>query len=382
MLERRQNAPTNQPPRKVAGRQFGALLSPQPTITWSLAAGAAGTISTSGLYTAPATTGTDTVEATVGTVTATDTVTSSVLPAWLSPSSIATWNSVTGVLNVTGATSIIADPGSAEPLIEASGAAAVITLNPTSGTDIHIGGMILTDGASAVETSLGSARTVTNYHLLVIGTHGTNPTFSLDSTSTLDLADNDMAILYGSGNSPLPAVSADLTQAYDSGTGDKPGLTSSVAKGSGGVTALGYGEASTLGLTTFDGLTLGGNAVLVKYTIVGDTLLRGSVGIGDYNTVLSDFGLSQGWTGGDFHYGGTVGIGDYNAVASNFGNTLANVLPGGNAPAFAIAPAITASISNKAAVTTRQIHHNKSRASVQPTRHSGLSIYVSPGHAG
>jgi len=260
------------------------------------------------------------------------------LPAWLSPLSLATWNSTTSTLTVTGAASIIADPGTDEPIVQASGSAAVLTLDPTSGTDIHLGGLSLTSGASAVVTSLGSARSITNYHLLVIGTPGTTvaPLYTVDSTSTLDLADNDMAILYGTGASPLSTVSSELSQAYDNKLWDKPGLTSSVAKTSNGVTALGYGEASTLGMTTFDGLTLGGNAVLVKYTLTGDANLDGSVNLADYNTVVGNLnGSGQTWTSGSFDYSEAVSLGDYNDVISNFNQTLANVLPGGSSPALA-----------------------------------------------
>jgi hypothetical protein len=313
--------------------QFGNALTTQPTITWSLGSGAAGTISSSGLYTASATAGTDTVVATVGSVTGSASVTTD--PAWLSPSSIATWNASSHVLTVTGSTSIIADPGTDEPVIEATGSASVVTLNPSSGIDIHIGGLSLTGGATANVTSLGFNRSTNNYHLLIIGVAGATvaPTYTIDATSTLNLADNDMAILYGSGTSPLSSVSSELTQAYNGGAWNKPGLTSSVAKVNGGVTGLGYGEASALGYTTFDGIPLGGNAVLVKYTLTGDTQLRGSVGIGDYDAVLTNYGAAEGWTGGDFHYGGVVGIGDYNTIMSNYGKTLADVLPGGDSPA-------------------------------------------------
>jgi hypothetical protein len=333
--------------------QFGNLMSTQPTFTWTLANGSVGTVSAAGLYTAPSAAGNASVEATAGSINATAAVTTN--PAWLSTISIATWNTMSHVLTVTGATSIIADPGTDEPVIEASGSAAVVSLDPASGTDIHIGGLELTDSATATVTSLGSQRSVNNYRLLVVGVPDATvaPTYSIDSTSTLNLADNDMAILYGSGASPLPTVAVELSQAYDGGAWDAPGLTSSVAKTSNGVTALGYGEAAALGDTAFDGLTLGGNAVLVKYTLVGDTRLQGSVGIGDYDKVLSNFGAVQGWTGGDFHYGGTVGISDYDAVLNNFGATLANVLPGGDAPALASAITTKTADSKKAAAKTR-----------------------------
>jgi hypothetical protein len=256
------------------------------------------------------------------------------LPAWLTQTSVATWNASSHVLTVNGPTTIIADPGTDDPIIEASGTSAVVTINPASGTDIHIGGLSLTNGASATVTSLGSARSITNYRLLVIGIPDASvaPTYTIDSTSTLDLTDNDMAILYGSGASPLATVQSQLGEAYDNQLWDKPGLTSSVAATMGGVTALGFGEASALGISTFDGLALGGNAVLVKYTLAGDTNLDGIVDGADYNTVSRDFAQTDAtWIDGDFGYSGAVTGADYNTVLSNFDDTLANVLPGGSA---------------------------------------------------
>jgi len=99
---------------------------------------------------------------------------------------------------------------------------------------------------------------------------------------------------------------------------------------------------------------------LVKYTLLGDTQLRGSVGIGDYNAVLNNYGTAQDWTGGDFHYGGTVGIGDYNNVLNNFGKDISpslqiNLVAGSDTAASPRlssdlatlnAPSITGSLTN------------------------------------
>jgi hypothetical protein len=248
--------------------------------------------------------------------------------SWLTGA--ATYNTTTHSMFVTGAAKIGADPGSAEPIVQANTSSDVVTLNPSSGTDIHVQGISLTGGASAVVTSLGVARTVSNYHLLVVGVTGatTAPLFTIDSISTLDMTDNDMAILYGSGTSPLTTVATDIGDAYDNKLWDKPGLTSSIAKTTPSVTALGFGEASTLGFTTFDGLTLGGNAVVVKYTLVGDANLDGTVNLADFNKVLANFNVPSGstWTSGSFDYSGSVGLADYNDVIHNFNQTLANVL--------------------------------------------------------
>ena len=92
------------------------------------------------------------------------------------------------------------------------------------------------------------------------------------------------------------------------------------------MTALGYGEASTLGLSTFDGLTLGGNAVLVKYTLVGDTNLDGTVNFNDFSILQNNFSTPGNWTSGDFDYNGTINFTDFSLLQNNYGKTLASVL--------------------------------------------------------
>ncbi len=293
------------------------------------------------------------------------------MPGWLSSTSSAIWYPASHTLTVNGPTSIIADPGTDEPIVQASGSAAVIALNPTTGTDIHLGGLSLANGAEAIVTSLGSARSLTNYHLLVIGTPGATaaPMFTIDSTSTLDLADNDMAILYGSGTSPLSRLQEDLQTGanYNGATGlfqwNGPGLISSLAPTTGGATGLGYATESELSaiseagggsaLTTFDGQSLGSNAILVKYTLMGDSTLSGTVTGTDYNAVLANYDSSGDWSQGNFHYGGTytngtftddaVGGQDYNIVLSNYDNSLSSYLPGG-AGTPAIAPTSVPSV--------------------------------------
>jgi hypothetical protein len=336
--------------------QFGKTLASQPTISYSITSGG-GTLTSpsngAASYTAASTAGPAMIQAASGSVISATTV--NVDPNWLSTASIAIWNPSTGMLTVTGPSTIIADPGSDEPIIEASGSSAAITIDPSSGTDIHIGGLNLTNGASATLTSLGSARSVSNYHLLVIGVAGATgaPAYAIDATSTLDLTDNDMAILYGSGSSPLTTVNGELLEARDGGLWDMPGLTSTAARNEGGTTALGFGEASTLDLTTFDGLTLGGNAVLVKYTLVGDANLDGNVGLADYNTVLSHYnGTGQPWTSGSFDYLGSVGLADYNTVLANYNQTLADVLPSNTPALAAVDPASGTSAVSAAASST------------------------------
>ncbi len=355
--------------------QFGAVID-SPSINWSATGG---TVSNSGLFTAGQTAEAFSVTAVSGSASQTSTGTIS-LPSWLAGGSVATWSPSTSILTVTGATTIDADPGAVEPIVEASGSGAVVTLNPGAGTiDLHLGGLSLTNGASATVTSLGSARSLTAYHLLVIGTPAATaaPLYQVDSTSTLNLADNDMAILYGSGATPLAQVQEELQSAYDNGAWDKPGLTSSVASSMHGATGLGYGEAAALGDTTFDGQSLGSNAVLVKYTLMGDSTLSGTVSGTDSQAVLGHYDTAGDWSQGNFHYGGSYANGtftndpiagqDYNTVLSNYDGSLASYLPGGTGSPGIMAPP-SASIATSTASVAGQASGSKPASSHKPAK--------------
>jgi hypothetical protein len=256
------------------------------------------------------------------------------LPAWLSAGSAgdATWNAISDTLTVTGPITIIADPGSDEPNIVASDSAAVVSFNTggSTGTEFHIGGLSLTNGASATVASLAGARTASNYNVLIVGVPGATaaPTFNIGPASnfgpasTLDLTDNDLIDLYGSAATPFTAIQGDIVQAYDGGNWDLPGLTSSAAGSNSGTYGLGYAEASTLGLSSFDGVTLGGNAVLVKFTLLGDANLDGTVNFNDFSLLQNHYGQAGDWSGGDFNYDGTVNFNDFSLLQNNYGKTL------------------------------------------------------------
>ena len=168
--------------------------------------------------------------------------------------------------------------------------------------------------------SVGSGSTVT------ISNAGTNAStsivnsLSLSSAGTFDLKNNDLIINNGS----LNTTASQIATAYDGGKWDKPGITSSTAAATPTVFGLGYGTPAQIGTTSFDGQSgLTGTAVLVKYTLPGDTTLKGSVGLGDYNTVIANYNTGTLWTQGNFHYTGTTGLADYNSVIANYNSSVA-----------------------------------------------------------
>src|SRR5207253_2399094 len=99
------------------------------------------------------------------------------------------------------------------------------------------------------------------------------------------LADNDMIIDYF-GTSPLATVQNQIKSGYAAGSWNGNGITSSAAAtaaSSAHKTALGYAEASALGLTTFSGQSVDSTSVLIRYTYSGDANLDGVVDTLDFN---------------------------------------------------------------------------------------------------
>jgi hypothetical protein len=65
-------------------------------------------------------------------------------------------------------------------------------------------------------------------------------------------------------------------------------------------------------------------AVVVRYTLAGDSNLDGRVNAIDFNALASSFGgvTNQVWVQGDFNYDGSVSSADFSALAVNFGSSI------------------------------------------------------------
>ncbi|HEX3356083.1 MAG TPA: hypothetical protein VHS31_03790 [Tepidisphaeraceae bacterium] len=157
------------------------------------------------------------------------------------------------------------------------------------------------------------------------------------TNGTLDLSNHDLIVNTGS----ISTIGGYIKSAYGNGNWSSSGLTSTSARAVAGdinnphKTALGYATASGINVGLFDGQSVSGSQVLVKYTWNGDANLDGVVNLLDLNAVASDFGAaSRQWYQGDFNYDGTVNIADFNALAMNFGQ----VLPASDPPAEAVSP--------------------------------------------
>ena len=150
------------------------------------------------------------------------------------------------------------------------------------------------------------------------------------SGGALDLTNNGLVINY-SGTSPLASIASAVASGSANGAWNGPGINSSTAAAvaadntNPSKTGIGYAEASAIGSPgSFLGQSVNTNAVLVRYTLLGDSNLDGVVDTTDFTNLANDFGTSvqNGWVLGDFNGDGVVNALDFNAVATNFGQAL------------------------------------------------------------
>src|SRR5262249_41217809 len=155
------------------------------------------------------------------------------------------------------------------------------------------------------------------------GTYTINTPISVTNRATLNLkgnwtksADIDVsgrAIFdYSTGSSIFNTIRNQIITGRNGGLWNEPGINSS-APASTPLTALGYGEASTvLGANggTFSGESVDSTAMLVKWTRVGDANLDGDADGVDIGTWATNFTGELGgtgskvWTDGDWDYDG------------------------------------------------------------------------------
>jgi hypothetical protein len=247
-----------------------------------------------------------------------------VQPTWVTPSpapsTSVTWQAYGNVLSVNGSATIVSDPGGDEPVITDNGNSSTIAIPASSGNTIHIGGVNLTGTSTVTFSSVASGRSATNHRVLVIAGTGN---FSTDSTSKLNLFDNDAIFTGGS----LSAVTAAVTSGYNGDLWNGSGIISSAAAATPSYTALGIesndnGSGTAL-VSAFDQQPVADGDVLVKYTYVGDAVLAGTFSNAalDYLAIDSAYSynttptppavLKTGWANGDFNYDGLINGDDY-----------------------------------------------------------------------
>src|SRR6202012_113943 len=99
-------------------------------------------------------------------------------------------------------------------------------------------------------------------------------------------------------------------------------LTSSTMPANFGIAVL---DNAITNFTTFGGVTVDPNSILVGPELLGDANADGSVDLTDLSTVLNNFGSSTlAWTSGNFDGGPTIDLTDLSDVLNNFGSSNPN----------------------------------------------------------
>ena len=96
--------------------------------------------------------------------------------------------------------------------------------------------------------------------------------------------------------------------------------TMSDAIGPGALTTLGVAMAGAVGKSSFGGVSVAADDVLVMYTYGGDANLDGKINVDDYGRIdgnVASSGSVFGWSNGDFNYDGKINIDDYGIIDGN-----------------------------------------------------------------
>lgn len=142
---------------------------------------------------------------------------------------------------------------------------------------------------------------------------------TLSNSGKLDVQHETVLVKYGGGTDPIASIKAQIIGGYAGGswTGST-GITSSTAALNPGVYGVGYADSADPGNPA--GLPAG--TIEIKYTLLGDANLDGTVNTLDFNALAANFnGSGKVWAQGDFGYDGKVNALDFNAIAANFGMT-------------------------------------------------------------
>jgi hypothetical protein len=198
------------------------------------------------------------------------------------------------------------------------------------------------DNARVVSSANGGANGVSRMNSLFFE----EIEFNIDGR--WDVNNNDIVVDYVPGQSPATRVRSYIASGFAAGNWNGDGLISSAAlaaANSQDPTGLGYAEASAVFSTfpaTFVGQSVDSTTFLVRYTLLGDNNLDGTVGIGDFANLATNFNEPGDWVKGDYNYNGMVTIGDFAFLASNYNQSLPRPMGGGAVPEPTVAGVLLA----------------------------------------
>ena len=199
----------------------------------------------------------------------------------------------------------------------------------TATTAQHIGQFTVNNGGTATLQSLSGAMIVNgslqfSANVMDAGENSLNNLLLAGSTDNwtgrVDVSNNKLIVETTAGNKA--ALLATLRNEVAYGTTHNAGILSTNLPAHTVLTVI---DAATTGLTSFGGVTIDSNAILVTPEIPGDANLDGTVNEADLAVIMANFGnKTSNWTSGNFDNGATIDLTDLAAVYNNFGATMAS----------------------------------------------------------
>ncbi len=187
-------------------------------------------------------------------------------------------------------------------------------------------------GSSALNVNSGTLTFASAAAVITLGT------LNIVAGATVDLTDNTLILNYAGGTDPIGVITGYLQSGYNIGAWNGAGIDSSTAASNPGY-ALGYADWADSG----NPANLATHQIEIKYTLLGDADLDGSVTGDDFTLLVSNLGKSgKTWDTGNFLYSITGGVtgDDFTALAGNLGKTAQVgdvVLPTNNSTLLATA---------------------------------------------
>jgi autotransporter-associated beta strand protein len=177
---------------------------------------------------------------------------------------------------------------------------------------------------------------------------------SIASGGKLDITNNHLLINYAGAPDPISSIAAYVASGYNNGAWNGPGINSSAAAANSASYALGYADSSDPG----NPAGLSSATIEIKYTLLGDADLNGTVNGIDFGILAANFNHSVSrWDQGDFNYDNIVNGIDFTSLAANFNEAASGAAVGLSALsdpallAFAEANGLMADVPEPAAPT-------------------------------
>ncbi|MGD0462141.1 MAG: NF038122 family metalloprotease [Tepidisphaeraceae bacterium] len=140
---------------------------------------------------------------------------------------------------------------------------------------------------------------------------------SISGNGMFDINNNHVIINYGSGPDPIASIAALIASGNAGGSWNGTGIMSTMAQTNPNY-GIGYADSADPG----NPAGLSSDQIEIKYTLLGDATLTGTVTGTDFTILATNLGKSvSGWDQGDFLYTGTVTGSDFTALVTNLGKT-------------------------------------------------------------